>query len=211
MARSPDSPPIIMLSLLPKSEQRASHYVNGLLSRLYSYVGQFEAALSLFDFSNDQIEAVRTGPKANVPRTQELHRWKLMAARDSAMTVYHFGKTTGGIRRSLSKMPTLRSKVDETKLRNADKLLRKTFPDFEKFRHAISHAGDFGHDEDSYHRHGIRTAFGRGMVSNHLRDRTLSFTIAGQLVRFEISRENLLALNSSKLSYYAAFKSAFYP
>jgi len=67
----------------------------------------------------------------------------MMAARDGALTIYHFGSTIDGIRKSLRSCPALSGPIDRQKLTNAGKLFEAKFPGYIAIRHVVSHYGDF--------------------------------------------------------------------
>ena len=52
--------------------------------------------------------------------------WQVMAARDGALAIYHFGNTIEAIRKNLPKCPALGGLVDHSILRDASKSFRDT-------------------------------------------------------------------------------------
>jgi hypothetical protein len=55
--------------------------------------------LALFDVCNDSLAAN--------PKAPWLRKWRVMACRDGAMSIYHFGEAMAGIRATLRIYPVL--------------------------------------------------------------------------------------------------------
>jgi hypothetical protein len=122
----------------PAAERDANDHLELLLSKLDTYAQDFQAAIALFELAERelatlraQLERTRT-PQLNYTALMRM-RWQFIAARDGAMTIFHFGKTMEAIRSSaLRECPTVRSLVQKQPLRNADNLFRKQwFRNFE--------------------------------------------------------------------------------
>src|SRR5690348_9776001 len=90
--------PSINTDLLPPEE----HLIGWRLSTfglrgLLVYCRGFQVALSLFDFSEAQIEAIKGKDPADL--SLPLREWQFLAGRDGAITIFHFGKAMGQIRK----------------------------------------------------------------------------------------------------------------
>jgi hypothetical protein len=91
------------------------------------------------------VEAVSPGDSKPIEIARVVHtlkRWSGMAGPDAAITVFHFGKTLAAIRSGLSGLPSVKGKVNHSKLRAAAKRFRQEFPDFEQIRHAVGHRAE---------------------------------------------------------------------
>ena len=71
-----------------------------------------------------------------------LTQWPMLAARDGAMSVYHFGVAMEGIKKSLPSYPTIDAGVDKKQIRIATNLFRKYFPRPEAIRHVVAHSAE---------------------------------------------------------------------
>lgn len=109
--------------------------------------------------------------------------WRFMAARDSALTVYHFGKTFEAIVDALACCPHLLAQVGDLPLN----VLADRFPDYASVRHAVAHEAENlksgRHGIDGPHvGNGIRIAAGAQniFISGALEGRTHIVTVAGK-------------------------------
>lgn len=109
----------------------------------------FHAALELIAYSNELVETARTSRgQATDDQTRDNLRergktfaeWKMIACRDAAMTVFHFGKALESI--SFKELPAFREYVDFDLLRKARRQFETDFPEIEKFRNSIAHSGE---------------------------------------------------------------------
>ena len=148
----------------PAEEREAIQHVGALLGRLEDYTANFQVALGLFDESYAEIfrfveDTQRGNHSFDRQRiiTTVVMRRQLMGARDAVMMLYHYGKTMEAIRRqSLRECPVVRTKVNDSKLRIAEKLFAKSFPHSIQLRHAISHWGELDGDLTSRGNHQTR-------------------------------------------------------
>ena len=96
---------------LPLGEQDAAHYLNVLLAQLGRYEWQFRNALALFDLCRKEVSDLSTKIDINnLPKFpiiegsgHTLRAWEMMAARDGAMAIYHFGQALTAIARGLGR------------------------------------------------------------------------------------------------------------
>src|SRR5690349_10540688 len=91
--------------------------------------------------------AGRSGPSPpeNLAKRAHYLKRQFIAARDAAMTVWHFGDAMGQISTAMYRdVPTLRELVDRSILRSATKRFNECFRGAEAIRDAISHIAEFG-------------------------------------------------------------------
>ena len=143
--------------VLPEEEREECRHIAWLLGLLDSYREDFEAALELIDYTQKNIEALRSeevaARKANnqtrlneTRQASDTHQnWQRIAMRDAVMSVYHFGFILDGILKSTHRCPTLMTKIDLSKLHTAQPLYKKHFPKPEPIRHAVAHVGETQH------------------------------------------------------------------
>ncbi len=117
----------------PPEEREGREHINLLITLACLHVYRFSKAVSLIRHCEPLV-----GPDFGV----EPADWCGIAARDAAMSVYHFGETRRAISSSLGKCPSLNAQVDAEKLRAARKAFDREFPDAVQLRHAIGHLAE---------------------------------------------------------------------
>jgi hypothetical protein len=147
--------------------------------------------------------------------TDTLSGWQKMAARDGALTIYHFGKTIDAIWQSLPSCPALMTLVNESALRQASKEFRTNFPRYEAIRHVIGHTAEFSATPAQKEAHSIKgpwesphvKIFGgaRTQFSGNLYDRTYYVTFEGEVHGYEISMTTGDRLRDTKAKIHNSF------
>jgi hypothetical protein len=214
---------------MPPVEHDAALHIDRLLSLLLKYEERFLSALALFDccesemgrqfsFAASRMHLDKKGGGAtSVPEVETTVEWMTMAARDGALTIYHFGNTLEAIRRALPSCPTINSGVDHQILRSASKYFRKEFPRYEAIRHVVSHAADFTAtqaDREVHTHKGGPIKAGKGSIeyskgmdrffSDNLANRTYFVSYEGKAHSYEIDHETAGKLFLSRLRVYSA-------
>jgi hypothetical protein len=69
-------------------------------------------------------------------------QYGIVAAKEGALNIYHFGCSLDALRGQVGRCPSTRGTVDIVKLRQADKLFKRHFPNADTIRHAVAHAGE---------------------------------------------------------------------
>ncbi len=201
--------PVLDLKALPLKERAAAAHVQVSLHYLFFHARDFAAALALFDEKHVQEARAAVTGKTNWG-TQH----KYIAARDGAMTLYHFGKTADDIGPNLKKSPTLWALVDHRQLKTARKLMRQLFPDFVEIRHSVGHSAELRNEREKHQVKGpfeASPAFIVGdstvpvTIRNHLLGRSFRNTFNGKLRAYEMSADTLKGLESVKDGFYQAF------
>jgi hypothetical protein len=105
-------------------------------TNLYRFYDNFRRAVELFRFLKPGGAASQLG-SFYIP-------FRIIAARDSALNIFHFGCTLDAIRKQFSMCPTLArtQRGDPEKIKQAVKLFNRHFPHADAIRHAIAHAGE---------------------------------------------------------------------
>lgn len=192
------------VSSYPETEREHVRHIEGQLFGITRFVRDFEAAVSLFNFSSMFPHEI-TG------------NWQFVAARDGAMSIYHFAKTIEGVRAAFGDCPTYRSAVDHRKLRAATKDIEVSFPGFEKLRHALAHNAELRRSHEHAAQNATKGPFdnfgikieGEGSVTigNGLNGNKFFTSIDGIMASYEISRDSLASLQR----IHATFESGFIP
>jgi hypothetical protein len=211
--------PDIVLSRLPVEEREAARHVKLLLDGLAVHVQHFAAAVALYDHLEEllaqgalratSLQAQREG-KA---RRRNMLGWGGIAARDAAMTLYHFETTLDAIVKGIRKCPTLFARVGEARLRTFQPAFVKNFPAATAMRNAVGHSSDWGRTPESmafhaykvpYSDDGLEITSGIYLLS-HQAGRKLIATIRGRLVFVEVTEEWLRGLIEIQRLVYDAF------
>lgn len=219
--------PTIDLRKLEKDDHRAAMFIQNGIRDIGRYMDDFAAAVSLFDFSETadrQLFAARPNilsPERDAWREQSRRytAWMMIAARDGAMTIFHFGKAYEGIRASLKSCSSLDNLVNHAKLTEAGRLLRKHFPRFEAIRHPVAHSAEFHRNEKVWNEHAfsgpyddgfisIGPAVKKASVSQNLANRVFSVTFEGEVFSYEVNKTSLDALRQIVDTTFAAFDAA---
>jgi len=136
-----------------------------------------------------------------------------MAARDGALTIYHFGNAIEGIRKSLPRCPAVNASVDHDILRDASKTFRKAFPNYEAIRHVTGHVSDFTATPDRRREHSHIGELEVGNISfddsprqftGNLYNRSYVVSYKGRAYHYEISLDNAHVLYLVKLRVFSS-------
>jgi hypothetical protein len=191
--------PILNHRVIPKGETAFKSDFDGLLLVLFHYRMQFAAALALFD-SAPFLE------KTNPEQAGIIGEWRFIAARDSAMSIYHVGRGIEAIRASMKDYPLTRQMIDHDLLRAASKEFEKAFPSYLAMRHAIAHnAENMLPSKRGRHAMG---GDGEGALIQHHLDlarRQYGFSFNGEYVATTISNETFQTLTTIVDRVYSAF------
>jgi hypothetical protein len=131
-----DWPPHFNLNGLPEAERRIARNLLSSLPSLRGFENDFRIALELFDYSDRHQKG-----------------WHFIAARDGAMTIFHFAKVLENMMASIGQCPTILALVDRDKFKKVRKNLRELFPRFEAVRHSVAHAGELMKDPETAESH----------------------------------------------------------
>jgi hypothetical protein len=205
---SPTDPnwwPTIPVSVVPKEETYAATELNNFLYNLHSFTDDFRGDLAIFDFAGIQIQEAKkylsTNPWNFHLASQHYMKWSKTAARDGAMTIYHFKKTMDQLRASLRLCPTINAAVNLKMLGSAGKLFARYFPRSESIRNAVGHAAEIEHDPVVI---GRRHPSG-GVFINSINGRNFDTTINNMALSYEISQSTVDKLSEVKSLVYSSF------
>lgn len=196
---SPHYDPKRKIGDFPANERDDVHHCYACLEDLSRYCNDFSGALGLFTLC------------AQVGHPE----WNMIAAKDGAMTIYHFAKAMDGANTWCFRSPTLASMVKRQYLGDGFKLLGSYFPRFEAVRHAVAHAGDITKNPKwlashsftgSHHGQAIVLHNVGGMVIRNLLDNNkFKATFDGAIQEYEISDKTLSVLNEIREMFFRAF------
>ena len=202
-------PPPIYASSFPLGEQGACDLLNGQLRELASYTDDFAAALELFDMASKDVPQLFASFDSSPEEKRAIdtkRRWCFIAAKDGAMTVYHFGQTLDLIRGGLGDCPTLRAMIDTDVLKEVDKRFKRKFPFYERLRHAVAHQSIVS--KAPYMAVVRSDGSGRLIITGSLSGRRFISVWKEHRVEYEISDPTLKELASMRDCVFTAFANA---
>ena len=241
-------PPIIYMRPIPQNERAAVGEFVSMLIDLGKYQNEFEAALRLIDMCDAELEragadrarsrpmtieqqreaeeargyeAVKAEETSYQAKTQQLIAWSRIAARDGAMTMFHYGKCTALINRSVPKALQTMSSAQKRKI--GAKLFASLFPDFDDMRHSVAHAAEFYNDPAERLKHVVEGAAIKSdalnignpsagvILAGTMEGRRFQSTMDGRVVAYELTEKTLGSLNSVTQYYYSAFEEFQHP
>jgi hypothetical protein len=224
LSSPPPSPPQLEgQHVLEGGEQERHLYM--LLAMIGVSEWQFRQALAL-------LESCRASPApsidpANPPKfpvfeSQGFTRraWELMAAREGALTIYHFGQGLDAIAPALHRCASIADRVDHAALRLARKSFKAAFPSHDAVRHVVGHTVDFSATVEERNRHSVTPPWQHTFDSHthqyagtrpmftpgDLHNRTYLVTYEGDVHFYELKAETLERLSAIRERTYSAFK-----
>jgi hypothetical protein len=205
-----DQAPEFWISEMPEGEQDAAWVVLCGIRKLQSYCRDFAFALLLFK-NADQLASASPYPQSR----NLISEWKVLAARDGAMTIYHFGKAMEGIRSSLNETPTTKAKVDHGVLREATKKFNKLFPLYEDIRHAIAHSAELTRTTRAHKKNAFSGSFRdksvfledvTGVMLTIIDDTSFKTTFEGAVISYSVTKATLQSLHEVRRDFWRGFQ-----
>jgi hypothetical protein len=182
-------------------------YERDVLLAVYLYEYSDQAAREITDLATLEYSLWTTGG------------WQSMAARDGALTIYHFGRAIEGLKNSLRFCDALGALVDHRKIKNAGKLFEAAFPDSIAIRNAVAHIADFSQTLDKKTSHAVKGPFNKKWFASddpegitwlpgNMNGHTYAVSYHGKAFTYELSFENASKLRAVKNLIYSAFEAA---
>ena len=204
--------PTIAIDRLSQDEREDAWMCLRCLHHIESRCEDFRSALKLFDFA---WRIVAVDQQMVKPHTKLIQSWQLIAARDGAMSIYHFAKAMDGANTWAFRHKIIGDKVDKTLLRKSFKQLQQSFPRLAAMRHSIAHSTELIKNPDwykdhaftgSYDRHGIQLDNAKNfMATNVLSGNTFISTFENEIIEYEISQNSLDQLIEIRTLFFSAF------
>lgn len=215
----PPDLPRLVISSFPEEERALARSIWQGLCSLGTYVDSFGEALSLFQFTQQQMAARHSmqpmSPEA-ATQLRLLAGWSFVAARDGAMSIYHFLCAMEGIKACVHRGPTIKPYFNGKTSREATKLFSARFPRCEEMRHAIAHAAELVESPEKFEENSFSGSYDDGavritnskniMISNHLNGDVYSTTINGQIISYAINDVTRTSLIEVRSKLYSAFE-----
>jgi len=207
--------PYVNVSTIPEAEREHFSAFSSAMQELQTYILNFYSALNLFNEIARQINS----NEANIDHLRSIGSWRFIAARDGAMSIYHFGAALEGARYSISQCKSLFSHIDRNKLKESSQVFKSGFLMSEKMRHAIAHAGELFTRKDKAREHSFRGEYKTPhislknespnltmIVSNGLQGNMFTNTFMGEIVTYAVDETSLSTLIISRDHFYDALE-----
>ena len=210
-----EGPPKIDRSSIPVQEMPSFLHIQTLLAELGLYERHLLLAVYLYEYSTQAAHEITDFAKLEWA-LWTTGGWQSMAARDGAMTIYHFGCAIDGIKNSLPTSPALNGKVDRRKLKDGSNIYRTSFPGYLALRHVVAHVADFSQTLEKKTSHSVKGPFRKGLfrsddpngvtwLGGNMNGCTYAVTYEGEAFTYDLSRETVAKLRSIKNRIYSAF------
>jgi hypothetical protein len=116
-----EGPPQIDRSRIPADQMDAFLHIVTLLAELGLYERHFLQAVYLYEYCRHAASEITDFATLELS-LWTTGGWQMMAGRDGAMTIYHFGSAIEGVQNSLNYCPALNVQVDRRQIRKAMRL-----------------------------------------------------------------------------------------
>ena len=210
-----EGPPDIERSHIAAGEMPALLHVVTLLAELGRYERHLLLAVYLYEYSQTAAFEIKDFARLEWA-LWTTGGWQSMAARDGALSIYHFGRAIEGLKNSLRFCPTLNAKVDHKKIRIAAKSFDATFPNNIAIRAAVAHVADFSKTPQDKFFHAVKGIFklrwfssddptGVTWLPGNMNGHTYAATVNGKAYAYDLTLENAEKLRAIKLQIYSAF------
>lgn len=215
------SPPNIDSDRIPADQMPALLHICELLAELGLYQRHFMLAVYLFEYSTQAAFEI-----ADFAILEDslwtTGGWQMMAARDGALTIYHFGRAAEGLQNSLSFCPALSEQIDRKQVSSAIRSFQSAFPHNIDIRNAISHVADSSSTLTQKLSHAILGPFKTKRFSSedpnsltwlpgNLNGTTYAVSLKGKIFTYEVDRNNAEILRNVKQLIYNVFEPASKP
>ena len=211
--------PDIDRSRIPADQMPAFLHIVQLLADLNFYERNLLLACYLYEYSKTAEWELRDDFVRMDRAGWTTGGWQSMAARDGAMTIYHFGRAVEGLRESFRFCQALGDQVDHGKIRHCYKEFKGAFPHFIEIRAAVAHVADFSQTMRKKFVHSIKGIFqtkwfssgdpvGTTWLPGNMNERTFAVTLGGKPYTYDLTLENAAKLREIKLQIFSAFEAA---
>jgi hypothetical protein len=216
-----EGPPDVDRSRIPASQMEAFLHVMTLLAELGLYERHFLQAVYLYEYSAEAASEITDFATLELS-LWTTGGWQMMAGRDGAMTIYHFGSAIEGLQNSLNDCPALNAQVDHREIRNARGIFEGAFDGYIRMRHAISHVAVSSQTLDKKLSHAVKGLFKKKWFSSenpqgvtwlrgNMNNDTYAVTHEGEVFTYDLNRRSAAKLRSVKQRIYSAFNAAAMP
>lgn len=210
--------PKIRFQRFPEAEKDLARSLQHSLMAIEGYVEGFASALALFDLCEREIKVLDAEReydkkiKRHDRRQQfmglysQLISWLGIAARDGAMTIWHFSKAIQTARALANKCPTMQASLDRPRIKSAFTIFNCHFTCPQQIRDSVAHEFDASKViEESYIGHGVALLGQGSSLHGIIYGRSYATTYKGKVISYELSQRSLDVLVKTESEFFAAF------
>jgi hypothetical protein len=209
-------PPAFNRFVFPEDEFELACLLQTNLFHLSHHVSVFKTAVELADYcdaTRGPYRAKMLHAGDNIAEAWEASRinhqfvkWKQLAARDGAITLYNFAETKQVIDKQKAQCPTIFPHVDRKTLKRANVLFNKAFPGLADIRLSVAHAGKLAKSEEESARH--RVPGSKVQITQMLADRRFSSSVNSKMASYDLTAESAAVLEAVTDEIYRAYAPA---
>ncbi len=207
--------PFIDEARIPQDERHCVYNCRTNMFLMQSFWKDFHNALFLRKFARNHAAMWKPSP---VKTMEDMFiSWEFIAARDGAMSIYHFFNAMDAVNTWAHKSKSIADNLDRDALKNAFKIKKQHFPRFEAMRHAVSHAGELQKNQkridDNFYSGSYDGSIkivadpgtGNGAIYNSLFGDNYVSMINNEIIEYKINDETLDILSTIAKIYFGAF------
>jgi hypothetical protein len=211
MLQPPNVPPADRY-FLPPDEHDAARGLSDSFYVMRHYVEQFGFAVSLFE--ECRRHTINAIAQFADDQSHKHSAWMMIAARDAAMSFFHFSKAMEGANGYAYQSKTIAAAVDSSKLGEARDLVRDHFPRVEAIRHAVAHTAEITKNRRRREEHAfsgsfvspdLRVTSESAIVLNHLAGCTFRTSWEGKIISFDVNNDSYTHLIAVCTAFFSAF------
>jgi hypothetical protein len=197
--RIPLNAPEIFIAHIVATDREAIEHLNREIQKLKKFADDFCDAWALFDFCHHNEH------QAQQEVAEFFLKWKLLAAREGAMTIQFFAKALENATDLLCKCEALLVNVDRTKLRSAREMLVSLVPEFEAVRDTSFREGELMNMDSAERFSSFNPQRLDGAEKGILRKRKYQNVFEGKLQSYQVNRQTYEGLIAVANEFYSAF------
>jgi hypothetical protein len=213
-----DGTPQINRNQIPQDQMQAFLHVTTLLAELGVYERRLLLAVYLFEYSKQA--AYEISDFATLEHALwTTGGWQSIAARDGALSIYHFGHAIKGLQNSMHACPTLNQQVENKKIKAALKIFESAFPDNIEIRNAVAHVAESSKTLEAKTANSVKGPFRKKLFSSedpegvtwlpgNINGCTYAVTLRGKVYTYELNLESAAKLRTVKMQIFSAFDAA---
>jgi hypothetical protein len=203
-----EAPPQLDRSLVEESKLDALIHLQEKIIELFALRMEFKRALLLYDFAHATTWEGE-GPFGDRGTTLwTLSGWQMIAARDGAMSIFHFGTAVQLLPYSLSRCgDELVARADQNELRGAKEDFDRLFPGSKQIRDAIAHVAANSQSPSKINEHAVKGVFQDKVFASadpdnttwlpgNLNDRQFAVTFERKAYSYHLSHQTLADLTA---------------
>lgn len=198
---------------LSPEEEDACLCVGSNRANLGRFIDEFSLAVLLFEVLLFEFLERGGGPPSVGVFGGVFVQFRIVAAKEGALAIFHFAETLRALRKMLPMCPTAKGSVDLAKVRSALGVFEKRFPHVDNTRHGVAHAGEVWKNPKAMRLYQQRKDYcsdggfvaAGGWLTSGLHDRTFSVSWGGDVFVVQMDHSTTNTLLQVRSMVEAAF------